>query len=57
MNNQFLKFFKLGFLSSFKFNVFNIQKKKEINLIEYFTTVEEDLNVAFNKLKSKYERN
>ena len=57
MNSQFIKFFKLGFLSVFKSNIGNAQNKQEVKLIEYFVRVEEDLNNAFNKLKREYERN
>ena len=57
MNSQFIKYFRLGFLSLFKPNISNLNFKQEIKLIEYFVAVEEDLNSAFNKLKSEYERN
>ena len=57
MNSQFIKFFRLGFLSLFKLNADNFSIKHDVKLIEYFVAVEEDLNTAFNKLKSEYERN
>lgn len=57
MNSQFIKFFRLGFLSLFKLSAENFSIKHEVKLIEYFVAVEEDLNTAFNKLKSEYERN
>lgn len=57
MNSQFIKYFRLGFLSLFKPNIYNLHFKQEVKLIEYFIAVEEDLNTAFNKLKSEYERN
>jgi|GEM_PF-6338874 len=57
MNSQFIKYFRLGFLSLFKPDIYNLHFKQEVKLIEYFIAAEEDLITAFNKLKSEYERN
>ena len=56
MNREFIKFFSLGFLSIFRHEIYNIRRKYEVQLIEYFTQVEGDMNIAFNKLKNEYER-
>ena len=57
MNKQFVKDFKIGFLSVFKFGSVTLKRADEVKLVEYFTIIEEDLNTAFNELKNKYERN
>lgn len=57
MNKDFIRFFKLGFLSIFKISTSNIKKPFENNNSDILREISEDINIAFEKLKNKYERN
>ena len=57
MNYYHIKHFILGFFSIFKISRIHLRKKHTVDIVEYFIRIEQNINSAFQELKSKYERN
>ena len=55
MNRSFIKLFYKELMSILKPQIY-MQQKKEIQLIDYFIIVENNLLRMFQKIKSEYER-
>lgn len=57
MFKEFLRHFSTALLSMFKITSRNIKRRREYNydIRGYFTKIEQDFNLSFQKIKSEYE--
>ncbi|MGI4775413.1 MAG: hypothetical protein ACRYE9_00530 [Janthinobacterium lividum] len=56
MNESIMRSFSIGFWSVFNFGAIKLKKNRNIKLINYFSSTEENIAKALNKLKDGYER-
>ena len=57
MNKKFIRHLFAEFLNLGHITKTTIRKHRETNLIDYFIKIGKDLNLSFQKIKNKYERN